>query len=68
MSADRQDYVSPMQQAFVDACFRINGDPKGKLTAKVLRALERTRPLQVRAVNAKVSYRTAQQLKQQGVL
>jgi hypothetical protein len=68
MQADKVPMLTPLQQGFIDACFRVDGDKQGKLTAKVLRSLDRTKPKQERGWDAKVSYRTAQKLKQQEVL
>ena len=68
MLADKVEFITPMQQAFIDAAFRIDGDSQGRLTAKVLRSMDRTKPQMVRGVDAKVSYRTAQQLKKHGIL
>lgn len=71
MQADRVAFITPMQDAFmraeVEALVR-EPAPTSKLTRKVMRALERNQPRQERAVNARVSYRTAQKLKNEGVL
>lgn len=76
MQADRVAFVTPMQEAFMRAMEQSEGKVlisarrrNGKsVMNKVLRALDRAKPHQERAVNARVSYRTAQKLKSEGVL
>ena len=69
-------FVTPMQQALLDAAegalaSSTGTAPRGHskaLLQRVLRALDRTRPKTERAIDIRVSYRTAHKLKREGVL
>jgi hypothetical protein len=64
-ASSRVQMVSPMQEAFVNAV--VQADPS-KLKSRVFKSVQRGRIREERAVDLRVSYRTAQQLKQEGVL
>lgn len=60
----RPEFITPMQEAFMDSLQTTRTRPVHR---RVLRVLDKARPVPQReAVN--VSYRTAQQLKKEGIL
>lgn len=66
MLTDKQPRFTSMAAAFYVASI---ANPRSKVTRRIGRAIERNAGLvQERAVDAKVSYRTAQKLKAEGVL
>lgn len=66
MQADKVGFITPMQDAFMQSILKQSKPTM--LGGKVYDSLHRTRPLQVRAVNANLSYRTAQKLKHEGAI
>ena len=65
MQADRIQYVSMMQAAFLSAVVQAK---HSKLKTKVVKAVDRVRLPEMRSINANLSYRTAQKLKNEGAL
>lgn len=66
MLTDKNQRFTPMAAAFYLATIE---NPKSRVCKRVGRAIERQAGLvEERAVDAKVSFRTAQKLKQEGVL
>jgi hypothetical protein len=66
MLADKQPRFTALAAAFYQAAI---ANPESRVCPRIGRAIERNSGLKVeRTVDAKVSYRTAQKLKQEGVL
>lgn len=70
MRTDTVPFVSAIQGAFMAALedTLLGPSPAPKVANKVFRALDRAKPLKVRSWDAKLSFRTAQKLKQQGII
>lgn len=61
-------FVSPMQEAFINAAVTSIHKGGSKVTNRVERVAKRQRVREVPAVNTKLSYRTAQKLLAEGVI
>jgi hypothetical protein len=72
MSREVVPYLSPMQGAFINATLahmeKNGGKASHKVARKVLKVSDKHTLKEMPAVNVRVSYRTAQKLKDQGVL